>query len=54
MDDRNNLAILNFSATIELLKKRRERSAVEFVDGRQRFSALGLKINRDRNSDYSF
>ena len=34
--DRTNFAILNFSATVDLLKKRRERSSAELLEGELR------------------
>ena len=33
--DRNNLAILNFSATVELLIKKRERSSTQLLEEEQ-------------------
>ena len=34
--DRTNLAILNFSATVDLLEKRPERSSAELIEGEPR------------------
>ena len=43
--DRTNFAILNFSATVDLLKKRRKLKSTELLEA---FSAFIRKIKHDR------
>ena len=43
--DRTNFAILNFSATVDLLEKRRERSSAELLDGELRSRLLSERSN---------
>ena len=43
--DRSNLAILNFTATIDLLEKRRECSSAEFLEEKPRSRLLSKRLN---------
>ena len=46
--------ILNFSATIDLLKKRRERSSAELLETKLRFGFYPKDQTGQRTSDYRF
>ena len=43
--NKTNCAILNFSATVDLLEKRRERSSAELLDGELRFRFSSERSN---------
>ena len=52
--DRTNFAILNFSAAIDLLKKRRKRSSAEFLEEDYVLGFYPKHLTWQRNSDYRF
>ena len=43
--DKTNLAILNFSVTIDLLEKRRKRSCEEFLEDELRYRLISERLN---------